>query len=291
MAPEIAGVPERLTQGANASSAGLTWSGNGQWIAFNEAKVPTRDIYVLPASGGALRKVPRAVPLLGGAPWDLGLSSDGSRLAYTTRLEGRSVLQMVSVNTGETVMQFGNPDAFEPRFSPDDKHVAYVRHRKWPADPLGEVRVLRLADRSDVPVTETSVFARSPAWSSDGSLLAFLAHPDKDDLSVEEVWITPVLQTGEAAGEPTKIRLPRFAHSVPGWTADNKIGLLSTSPDRNAIYTVPLSGGRATQVFPNGSTHIQAILPGPSTGPGSYTAPKTCLLSHRIAEIILNQRQ
>jgi Tol biopolymer transport system component len=254
VAPEIAGVPERLTQGANASSAGLTWSGNGQWIAFNENKVPTGDIYVLPASGGALRKVPRAVPLLGGAPWDLGLSSDGSRLAYTTWLEGRSVLQMVSVNTGETVMRFANPDAFEPRFSPNDKHVAYVGHRKWPADPLGEVRVMRLADRSDFPVTETPTLFRCPAWSPDGSLLAFLAHPNMDDVSVEEVWITPVLETGKAAGEPTKIKLPRFAQSVAGWTADNKIGLLSTSPSRNAIYTVPLSGGKATQVSPNGDT-------------------------------------
>jgi Tol biopolymer transport system component len=253
VAPEIAGVPERLTQGANASWMGLAWSGNGQWIAFNEDKVPTQDIYVLPASGGALRKVPRAVPLLGGAHWHLGLSSDGSRLAYTTMLEDRMLLQMVSVNTGETVMRFANPDAMEPRFSPDNSHVAYVGHRKWPADPLGEVRVMRLADRRDFPVTETPTLFRSPVWSPDGSLLAFLAH-HRDDLSVEEVWITRVSRTGEGPGEPTKIKLPRFAQSVAGWTADNKIGLLFTSPSRNAIYTVPLSGGKATQVTPNGMT-------------------------------------
>ncbi|MBE3063857.1 MAG: PD40 domain-containing protein [Spirochaetes bacterium] len=254
VAPEIAGVPERLTQGANASWAGLTWSGNGQWIAFNEAKVPTQDIYVLPVSGGALRKVPRAVPLLGGAHWHLGLSPDGSRLAYTTMVEDRMLLQMVSVATGETIMRFATPDAMEPRFSPDNRHVAYVGHRKWPADILGDVRVVRLADRSDFPVTETPTFFRSPAWSPDGSLLAFLAHPDKDDRSVEEVWITSVLEPGKAAGEPTKIKLPRFAQSVAGWTVDNKIGLLSPSPSRNAIYTVPLSGGKATQATPNGDT-------------------------------------
>jgi Tol biopolymer transport system component len=253
VAPEIAGVPERLTKGANASWMGLTWSGNGQWIAFNEDKVPTKDIYVLPASGGALRKVPRAVPLLGGAHWHLGLSSDGGRLAYTTMLEDRMLLQMVSVNTGETVMRFANPDAMEPRFSPDNSHVAYVGHRKWPADPLGEVRVMRLADRRDFPVTETPTLFRSPVWSPDGSLLAFLAH-HRDDLSVEEVWITRVSRTGEGPGEPTKIKLPRFAQSVAGWTADNKIGLLFTSPSRNAIYTVPLSGGKATQVTPEGDT-------------------------------------
>ena len=254
VAPEIAGVPERLSQGANASWAGLTWSGDGRWIAFNEDTIPTRNTYVLPVSGGALRKVPRAVPSLGGDGWWLGLSSDGGRLAYSTRVEDRMVLQMVSVGTGETVMQFANPDAIEPRFSPDDRYVAYVSHRKWSADPIGDVRVMRLADRSDVPVTETPTLFRSPAWSPDGSLLAFLAHPDKNNLRVEELWITPLPKAGAAAGEPTKIKLPRFAQSIAGWTADNKIGLLSTSPSRNAIYTVPLSGGKATQVTPNGDT-------------------------------------
>jgi hypothetical protein len=176
VAPEIAGMPERLTQGANASWAGLTWSGNGQWIAFNENKVPTRDIYVLPASGGALRKVPRAVPLLGGANWDLGLSWDGSRLAYTTiELQEEKFLQIVSTITGEVVMRLGNPAAIEPRFSPDDKRVAYVKQIRGPSWPEGEVRVVRLADRSDFPVTKTPTLFRSPAWSPDGSLLAFLS--------------------------------------------------------------------------------------------------------------------
>jgi len=252
VAPEIAGMPERLTQGANASWAGLTWSGDGQWIAFNEEEVPTQNMYVLQAAGGPPRKLPRAVPMWGNGAWWLGLSSDGSRLAYSTRLEDRLVLQMVSVDTGVTVMRLANPDALEPRFSPDNAHVAYVRLAKWPADPLGEVRVVRLADRSDFPVTETPTLFRSPAWSPDGSLLAFLAHPDKADRSVVEIWIAPVPPAGKAAGEPTKIRLPRFAQSVAGWTVDNRIGLLSPSPSRNAIYTVPISGGKATQVTPNG---------------------------------------
>ena len=108
MAPDIAGEAVRLTQGANASWTGLTWSGDGQWIAFNENKVPTRDMYVLPASGGALRKLTRAASILGGgAPWWLGLSRDGSRLAYSTGPEDAEVLRIVSVKTGETVMRLG----------------------------------------------------------------------------------------------------------------------------------------------------------------------------------------
>jgi len=270
VAPEIAGVPERLSQGTEALWAGLTWSGNGQWIAFSEAKTPTRDIYVLPASGGAPRKVSRAVPSLWAEAVLLGLSSDGSRLVYTTMLEDRMVLQMVSVDTGETVNRFAGPEGkkfsgqlpIEMRFSPDNSHVAYICRVNRPGDPLNEVRVMRLADGSDFPVAEAPSLLSSPAWSPDGSLLAFLTFKVKDDPNVgtvyskveSEVWITPVLENREAAGEPTKIKLPRLTRFLAGWTADNKIGLLSRSPDRNAIYTVPLSGGKATQVTPDSTT-------------------------------------
>lgn len=124
VATDIAGAPFQLTRGANASWAGLAWSGNGQWIAFNEKKIPSREICLMPVSGGTLRKVSREAPIMGGSPWYLGLSSDGGRLAYSNRSEGGVLLRMVSAETGEMLARFGNPDAHEPRFSPDDRQVA-----------------------------------------------------------------------------------------------------------------------------------------------------------------------
>ena len=255
VAPEIAGAPVRLTQGAGAAATGVTWSRDGRWIAFSENRIPSRDIFVLPASGGTPRKVSRDASILGAAPWWLGLSSDGSRLAYSTRVEDRVVVQIVSVNTGETLIRLANPDAIEPRFSPDDTYVAYTRVGKWTGDLFGEVRVVRLADNSDVAVTRTPAVVRSSAWSPDGSMLALLAHPDRQNLNVQELWIAAIPQAGTTASEPARIGLPSFAQSLAGWTADNGIGLLSSSPSHNAIYTVSLSGGKATQVTPEGDTY------------------------------------
>jgi Tol biopolymer transport system component len=62
------------------------------------------------------------------------------------------------------------------------------------------------------------------------------------------LWITPVIGAAGAAGTPTKIALPTWAYRIAGWFANHRIGLLQFSPLHSAVYTVPLSGGKATQV-------------------------------------------
>jgi Tol biopolymer transport system component len=47
--------------------------------------------------------------------------------------------------------------------------------------------------------------------------------------------------------------------NLAGWTSDNKIGLFLLSPVHQAIYTIPASGGKATQVTPAGG---YAFCPG-----------------------------
>jgi hypothetical protein len=42
--------------------------------------------------------------------------------------------------------------------------------------------------------------------------------------------------------------VPGLAEGIAGWTADNKIGLVCSSAMHNAVYTVPISGGKTTQV-------------------------------------------
>ena len=258
VAPDIAGEPVRLTQGARAAWGGLAWSRNGEWIAFNRG-APASEIYVVPTSGGESRKLTISYSPRGGSPARaaLSFSADGTHLAYATKIEDRLALHMASVATGDDVRRLADPVSTDPAFSPDGKFIAYVK--SWevkPYDPRSEVRVVRLDGQGDVRFTEgIPARARSPVWSPDGKLLAFLMVPGGDDAS-QEAWITPVSETGKAAATSTKISLPNTTYdSLAGWTTDNKIGLLFPSPTHAAIYTVPTSGGKATQVTPGEGFH------------------------------------
>ena len=54
--PNIAGEPIRLTEPMGAHGIGLSWSANGELIAFNTNQEDEERIYVVPAGGGELRR-------------------------------------------------------------------------------------------------------------------------------------------------------------------------------------------------------------------------------------------
>ena len=66
-----------------------------------------------------------------------------------------------------------------------------------------------------------------------------------------EVCIVSAMDQGGSHPSPFQIELPLFSSDfVTGWTPDNKIGLLLQTPYQEYVYTVSVSGGKATQVSP-----------------------------------------
>jgi Tol biopolymer transport system component len=81
-------------------------------------------------------------------------------------------------------------------------------------------------------------------------MLAFLLEPAGHNGS-KELWVVPVSADGRAVAPPTSIQLPSESFEpLTGWSAQNKIGLIIETPTLVAIYTVPASGGNATQLTP-----------------------------------------
>ncbi len=89
-------------------------------------------------------------------------------------------------------------------------------------------------------------------WSPDGKYIAAHHEPLGGNPS-DEIWVYRLSPDASSAGAPTKIVLPRSSgHILAGWTPDDELGVFIESEAHNAIYTVPVSGGKAVQVTPGG---------------------------------------
>jgi Tol biopolymer transport system component len=91
---------------------------------------------------------------------------------------------------------------------------------------------------------------KGPTWSPDGKMLAFTVGTNAD-AECRGVVFVPLGTDGRAAGSPTRIELPDGTYSkLAGWSSDNQIAVMFSAPELDALYTVPISGGKSVQLTP-----------------------------------------
>jgi len=263
--PDLAGEPKRLTEpvGAWNKDNSLAWSGDGKWIAFNTRGENAEDgICVVSSEGGLPKKIP-VVPYLnrtGFYNYRISLSPKGQRLIFSSRdiesarlVEEKNPSFMYSIPTaGGNAERLTDTWAGELSFSPGGGKIAYASPDYWANDEAHQGLWVVNSDGTDpVRLADTPGLVRGPVWSPDGEMIAFNHDPRKMN-SGEEIWIITLSKSGKASGAPVKIRLPFESHQIiSGWTADNKMGLIMMKSIHHAIYTVPATGGKATQVTPD----------------------------------------
>lgn len=146
-------------------------------------------------------------------------SPDGTRLAYVSFEEGRSIVYVQSVADGKR-MKVAESKGINsgPAWSPDGTRLAVVLSKEDVAD----IYVYRFADQSFTRLTGNPAIDTEPAWAPDGKSLVF---------------------TSDRSGRPQIYRMDANGDNVQRLTFENDYNArASYSPDGKMLTLV--SGGR-----------------------------------------------
>ncbi len=207
-------------------------------VADRGANAYRTHLWIVPVEGGEPRQLTTPQARDTGPRW----SPDGTRIAFISDRGGEKQVWVIRVDGGEAhALTAGKNSPSDLAWAPDGQWLAFVGKPDAPSRDESDVRVIsRLRYKQDgegfwdgrwkqvfvVPasggeirqVTQGEHDHLSPAWSPDGTHLAYTANPDPqaDLTNVADLWTVPV----GGAASPRRLTRGIGPVQAPAWSPD-----------------------------------------------------------------------
>ena len=274
--PADGGLPARLTVGVGAGDSAPRmplWSPGGDYVSCVSRKGSTDEVWLWPANGDAGFQLTS----LGGRIHSMNWCPDGSSVAMSCNRYGSYDIYLVEVPSGKSVRLTDGPlYAVNPSFTPDGRHILYIRlDDRWEDHDI--IRTSLDGEEQEVVVQDTDFFDYSfggafeyPLISSDGERLLLRSQRSGHI----NIWTAPV-----AGGEPEPLSPDDAEQDHAVWSpagqqvayTSNRNGTLelrvadASTGESEALFSPGVGVCSAPQWSPDGSTI--AFLYGTPTSP------------------------
>lgn len=237
---------------AHGSEFDAAWSADGQHIVYRDSTRGINEndeIFVATADGMTKRNITNHPANDWGPDW----SHDGLTIAFNSDRDGIPLHGYLMNPDGSNVRRIGGSVWIEyPAFSPTDSKIAYM----GAAGSAYSIYVLDLLTGATTHLTDSPGQEGWPAWSPDGSTIAFssqqddcaMAPADQDcwttgeDGDHRDIWLV------DADGSNLRRVTPEYGQFVT-WSPDGQYLLISGA----GLYVVRLDGTGRLAINPRGA--------------------------------------
>ena len=240
----------RLTDN-NAADVNPAWSPDGTQIAFASDRDGNFEIYVMDADGSNQTR------LTNNDAWDVipAWSPDGTQIAFTSNRDGNDNYDIYVMDAdGGNPTRLTNSEYWDwrPAWSPDGTQIAFASARDSPDPEMeinAEVYVMDADGGNQTRLTNSDRSDADPAWSPDGTQIAFTTERDTDTIPIAEVYVMDA-----DGGNQTRLTNNDATDGVPAWSPDGtRIAFTSNrdGKDNLEIYVMDADGGNQTRLTNN----------------------------------------